>query len=221
MTEVTAVVGRPRGRGRPARLSAEQIVTAAVAVLDAEPGADLTIKRIADAVGAAPMALYRYFPDRDALFQACADHVIGLMERTELADGPWPERVRAWMLAGHERLQAYPQLLPYMLSTEQPAWLASLVRFTDLLAPLRLSPADFALAATLISSTVISHAIYTSRRLPVEQTTAVLRAALADRPTEDRDLVAPVLPHLPDAFARLHDTVLDQTIATVSTLAQA
>src|SRR5260221_8286544 len=58
-----------RGRGRPSRLSREQIIVAAAELVAREPGTSLTIKRVAEAVGAAPMALYRYFPDRDDLLQ--------------------------------------------------------------------------------------------------------------------------------------------------------
>ncbi len=87
MTQVAIGPDR-RGRGRPPRLSRERIVEGAVEVLLAEPAVSLTIKRVADAVGAAPMALYRYFPDRDALLQATADHVLEAMERAPIADGP-------------------------------------------------------------------------------------------------------------------------------------
>lgn len=121
MTQVATGPDR-RGRGRPPRLSRERIVEGAVEVLLAEPAVSLTIKRVADAVGAAPMALYRYFPDRDALLQATADHVLEAMERAPIADGPWPDRLRAWMRAGQANLRPYPQLMPYMTTTRHPAW---------------------------------------------------------------------------------------------------
>ena len=207
-----------RGRGRPARLSAERIVEAAVELLRREPDAAVTVKRVADAVGAAPMALYRYFPDREALMQAAADHVMATMARVTLADGPWQERLRGWMRGGHESLLPYPQLLPYMVSTQQPAWLPALVRLADLLGPLGLGADDLALAAVLISSTIVGHAVYESRRRSAEQTTAVLQRALQERPAAEKDVVGPLIPGLPAAYARLHDTVLDQTIATLEGL---
>ena len=212
---------RGRGRGRPARLSAEQITLATVELLRHEPDAAVTVKRVADAVGAAPMALYRYFPDREALLQAAADHVVATMARITLDDGPWQQRLSAWMRAAHERLLPYPQLLPYMVSTQQPAWLPALMRCSELLAPLDLDKDDLALAAVLIGSTMIGHAVYESRRQSAEQTTAVLYRALEDRPAAEQDALRPLVAGLPAAYARLHDTVLSRTIATVEGLAQA
>jgi TetR/AcrR family transcriptional regulator, tetracycline repressor protein len=209
-----------RGRGRPARLSAEQITLATVELLQQEPNAAVTVKRVADAVGAAPMALYRYFPDREALLQAAADHVVATMARITLDDGPWQQRLSTWMRAAHERLLPYPQLLPYMVSTQQPAWLPMLLRCSELLAPLELGEDDLALAAVLIGSSIIGHAVYESRRRSAEQTTAVLYRALEDRPAAEQDAIRPLVDGLPAAYARLHDTVLGQTIATVEALAQ-
>jgi AcrR family transcriptional regulator len=207
-----------RGRGRPARLSAEQIAEAAVDVLKLEPMVPLTIKRVAEAVGAAPMALYRYFPDRDTLLQAAADHVLATTEGISVPDGPWQQRLRAWMRASQERLALYPQLLPYLVSTQQPAWLPALVRLTDLLDPLGLGAEDLALAVTLISSTVIGYAAYESRRPPAEDAVDRLERALQTRPAAEGEAVLPLLSRLPAAYDRLHDTVIEQTITTLENL---
>ena len=58
--------GAPR-RGRPPRVTREQIVLAATAVLREEPDGQLTMARVAERVGVSPMALYRHFKDRDEL----------------------------------------------------------------------------------------------------------------------------------------------------------
>lgn len=209
--------GARRGRGRPARLSPEQIVAAAVALLEHDPDAPLTIKQVADAVGAAPMALYRYFPDREALMQAAADHVIVRIPRITLPDGPWQDQLRAYMRGAQERLRPYRQLLPYMTASEQPAWLPLLIRMADLLAPVGLDDENFALSATLISATIIGHAGYENHGRLAQQT-AALQDALASRTESERAAVGRVLPLLPAANARLHDTLVNQTIATIASL---
>lgn len=214
----TTTSGAPRGRGRPARLSPEQIVAAAIALLEGDPDAPLTIKQVADAVGAAPMALYRYFPDREALMRAAADQVIVRMPRLALPDGTWQDRLRAYMRGAQDRLRPYRQLLPYMTASEQPPWLPALIRMSDLLAPVRLDDESFALAATLISATIIGYAAYEDHGR-VAQQTAVLQDALASRTEAERAAVGRVLPLLPAAHARLHDTLVTQTIATIATLA--
>jgi TetR/AcrR family transcriptional regulator, tetracycline repressor protein len=210
-----------RGRGRPARLSYEQIVEAAVGVLMREPLVSLTVKRLAEAVGSTPMALYHYFPDRDTLLQAAADHVLATTEHIPLVDGDWQERLRAWMHGCQDRLQPYPQLLPYMISTQQPAWLPALVVLSELLEPVGLDARDLALAATLISSTVIGYAVYASHRPPAEDAVRRLTSALRDRPAAEADVVLPLLAELPGAYDRLYETVIDQTIAAIEDLASA
>jgi len=216
MTQVATGSGR-RGRGRPPRLSQERIVEGAVGVLLAEPAVSLTIKRVADVVGAAPMALYRYFPDRDALLQATADHVLEAMRRDPIPEGPWPDRLRAWMRAGQANLRPYPQLMPYMTTTRHPAWIPGLTRLREILTPAGLSAEDLALAVTLISSTMIGHAVYEGYRRPDEEMTALLDDIPAPDPTADA--LRPLLADLPAAHARLFDTIVDQTVTTVERLA--
>ncbi|MFC7564502.1 TetR/AcrR family transcriptional regulator [Actinomadura namibiensis] len=60
-------------------MSRDEIIDAAVALVYEDPRRPLTIKRVAAAVESAPMALYRYFPDRDDLLQAVADRVVAGM----------------------------------------------------------------------------------------------------------------------------------------------
>ncbi|MFJ9247217.1 TetR/AcrR family transcriptional regulator [Streptomyces sp. NPDC101776] len=216
VTRVATVPGR-RGRGRPPRLSRERIVEGAVEVLLAEPNVSLTIKRVADVVGAAPMALYRYFPDRDALLQATADHVLEAMRRDPIPDGPWPDRLRAWMRAGQANFRPYPQLMPYMTTTRHPAWIPGLTRLREILTPAGLSDEDLALAVALISSTMLGHAVYEGYRRPDEEMTALLDDTPADDPRAEA--LRPLLTGLPAAHARLHDTILDQTVTTVERLA--
>ncbi|MFE9605940.1 TetR/AcrR family transcriptional regulator [Streptomyces hokutonensis] len=216
MAQVATGSGR-RGRGRPPRLSRERIVEGAVEVLLAEPAVSLTIKRVADVVGAAPMALYRYFPDRDALLQAAADHVLEAMRRDPIPEGPWPDRLRAWMRAGQANLRPYPQLMPYMTTTRHPAWTPGLTRLREILLPAGLSAEDLALAVTLISSTLLGNAVYEGYRRPDDEMTALLDDAPAPDPTTDA--LRPLLADLPAAHARLFDTILDQTVTTVERLA--
>jgi TetR/AcrR family tetracycline transcriptional repressor len=208
-----------RGRGRPPRFSHEQIIVAAVRLLEREPSTELTIKRVAEAVGSAPMALYRYFPDRDTLLQAVADRVIADIEPSTPTGGTWQEQVRCWMRRSRERLRPYSQLLPYMAATQQPVGLRALARLAAVLRPLGLSEDNLTLAVVLIGSNTIGYASYETNRSPAEQVVAMMRQELAFRPEEERESVEPLLPHLPSAYARLYEVVLDQTIASIEALA--
>lgn len=208
-----------RGRGRPARLSREQIVDASVALVYADPATPLTIKRVAAAVGSAPMALYRYFPDRDDLLHAVADRVAADMRYEPPRGSTWQEQLRAWMLMSMEVLQPYPQLLPYIASTREPSWLPSFVVLVDVLEPLGLDDAELALAIALISTTVVGHTTLAAQRKPIAELAATLTGALQGVDPPHRDRVAPVIAHLPDAMEGLYDTVVANTVAAVEAMA--
>ncbi|WTW99560.1 TetR/AcrR family transcriptional regulator [Streptomycetaceae bacterium NBC_01309] len=210
--------GAARGRGRPARFSREQIIEAAVALVYADPGTPLTIKRVAEAVGSAPMALYRYFPDRDDLLHAVADRVATDIEYDPPKGATWQDKVRAWMVMSMEHLCPYPQLLPYIASTRQPAWLPSFILLTDLLSPLDLDDEDMALAISLVGTTVVGQAILATQRAPADEMAPVMREALRDAAPEHRARVEPVIDRLPEAMERLYGLVIDNTIAALEEL---
>ncbi|TWF80772.1 TetR family transcriptional regulator [Pseudonocardia hierapolitana] len=70
----------PAGRGRPLRrgrglLDRQAIVAAALAVARTEGLPAVTMRRIADELGCAPMSLYRHVADRDALVLEMLDVV--------------------------------------------------------------------------------------------------------------------------------------------------
>jgi AcrR family transcriptional regulator len=52
---------------------AERIASAAQRLLDRGGSEAVTMRRVAKAVGITPMAIYRHYPDRDALLNALAD----------------------------------------------------------------------------------------------------------------------------------------------------
>lgn len=207
-----------RGRGRPARFSREQIIEAAVALVYADPGTPLTIKRVSEAVGSAPMALYRYFPDRDDLLHAVADRIATDMTFRPPQGATWQDKLREWMLTSLEHLCPYPQLLPYIASTRQPAWLPSFIMLTDLLSPLELNDDDMALAISLVGTTVVGQAILATQRAPADEMAPVMRQALRDAAPEHRARVEPVIDRLPQAMERLYPLVIDNTIAALEAL---
>ncbi|MGW0664128.1 TetR/AcrR family transcriptional regulator [Streptodolium elevatio] len=207
-----------RGRGRPARLSRDQIVDAAVALVYEDPATPLTIKRVAEAADSAPMALYRYFPDRDDLLHAVADRVATGMSFEPPVGASWREQLRNWMTMSMEYLRPYPQLLPYIASTRQPAWLPSFVLLTEMLEPLSLGEQDLALAITLIGTTIVGQATLASKRRPMSDMLPTLRQALDKASADEQVRVAPILDALPAAFGRLDDVVIESTIAAVEAL---
>jgi len=75
MTDTTS----QRARWRRNSLTEEEILDAAEIVAN-DGDAALTMRAVADALGASPMALYRYFATKDELVDALLDRVLGRME---------------------------------------------------------------------------------------------------------------------------------------------
>lgn len=53
--------------------TAHRIATSACKLLESEGAEAVTMRRVAEAVGITPMAIYRHYPDRSALLNALAD----------------------------------------------------------------------------------------------------------------------------------------------------
>lgn len=70
----------PRPPGRPARLSREQIVDRAAALVRERGVEALTMRAMADALDATPMAIYHHVSGRDELVHLVVDRVIASIE---------------------------------------------------------------------------------------------------------------------------------------------
>lgn len=124
-----AAKGPARRRpGRPARISRESVVAAAVALAESEGAAQVTIARVAAAVGATPMALYRYIPNRAALLDEVGDALIDQMDFELPAGTSWQERIEAWMDSARAHFVARPNAMSLLGSSKRssPAWMRAL-----------------------------------------------------------------------------------------------
>lgn len=99
----------PRRRGRRPRrqLTEAGIVTAAVAIADADGLAAVSIRRLAGELDVPHMSIYGYFSSKDELLAAMADDVIGEILVPEPLPGPWREALISiavkhyWSFANH------------------------------------------------------------------------------------------------------------------------
>jgi len=82
-----------RRRGRPAKLSREAIVAAALALLDREGAQALTMRRVGGELGVEAMSLYRHVADRAALLEGLADQLASEVERRP-RDEDWADALR-------------------------------------------------------------------------------------------------------------------------------
>jgi TetR/AcrR family transcriptional regulator, tetracycline repressor protein len=93
---------RPR-YGRPQRLTRDQVATTARRIAAREGVEQLTMRRLAAALGVMPNALYTYFPDKAAILDAVLDDLLGDLRR--------PRRNLTWRQALVSLMSSYRRLL--------------------------------------------------------------------------------------------------------------
>ncbi len=77
-----AQLGEPRGgRGPRQRLTVDEIVDAAIALADDDGIDAISMRKVADRVGIAPMSLYTYVDSKAALIDLMMDRVLGEVPR--------------------------------------------------------------------------------------------------------------------------------------------
>lgn len=76
-------------------MTVDQVVQAAIGIADEQGLGQLTIRTVAAALGAAPMAIYTYVPGKAELLDPTLDAVYQQMPRTELTGMSWRDKVSA------------------------------------------------------------------------------------------------------------------------------
>jgi TetR/AcrR family tetracycline transcriptional repressor len=141
----------PAGRGRrgPRRaLTEDEILDAALSLLDSGGANAATVRGIAAKVGVAPNAVYTYFPDKAAVVMALVERLLGQVDHGVFADRsqPWRQRVEALALELRQQLTAHPGAVSLMIGERMdgPHALALNERLLELLADAGLNPTDAA-----------------------------------------------------------------------------
>jgi AcrR family transcriptional regulator len=75
-------------------LSSELIVRTALELMEAKGTDAFSLRGVAAELGVGPMALYTYFRNKDELYDAVRDHLMGLLPAVPV-DAAWPDQVRA------------------------------------------------------------------------------------------------------------------------------
>ena len=144
-----------RRRPGPRRaLSEDEILDAAMSLLD-DGGPDAaSVRGIAARVGVAPNAVYTYFPDKAAVVGALVERLLGEVDHDVFADRerPWRERVEALALELRARLSAHPGAVGLMIGVpmDGPSALAINERLLELLADAGLDSTEAARASYLL-----------------------------------------------------------------------
>jgi AcrR family transcriptional regulator len=90
-----------------ARLTRERVLRAAVELADRGGLEGLTMRRLADELGAGAMSLYHYVPNKEELLDGMVDLVIGEIE-PPATDGDWKTEMRRRAVSMREALLRHP-----------------------------------------------------------------------------------------------------------------
>lgn len=85
----------PPRRGPRPGLSVDAVVEAAIRLADAAGLDAVTMRRVAQQLGVAPMTLYTYVPGKAELLELMLDAAYAAMSRADTSGRPWRERVAA------------------------------------------------------------------------------------------------------------------------------
>jgi TetR/AcrR family tetracycline transcriptional repressor len=110
-----AAAGRP---GRPALLSRDLVIGAALRMVDERGMEGLTMRRLGTELGVDPMAIYHHVPDKAALFDGIVERVLASVVLPP-PTGEWTDDLRATARAVRRTVLAHPHAIP-LLGTRPP-----------------------------------------------------------------------------------------------------
>ena len=102
---------------RPRSLTPAQLATAALAVIDREGLAGLSMRAVAQEIGMSTMGLYRYVDDRGELEQLVIERVLSTVDTTPPVTGrPWYERIEIMVERVRGVVGAHPWIVPLLIA---------------------------------------------------------------------------------------------------------
>lgn len=101
---------------RPRTLTDLSIATAALAVIDRDGLASLSMRTVAGELGIGTMSLYRYIEDREALEKLVVDLVLGAVDPKLPAQMPWRKRIMLLAARIRSAVGAHPAIVPLFMA---------------------------------------------------------------------------------------------------------
>jgi AcrR family transcriptional regulator len=123
---------------RPRSLTPEQIAAAALAVLDRDGPGGLTMRAVAQQLGASAMGLYRYVSDRQELEGLVVELVLGTVDPAPPAGGTWRERTAVMVDRIRVAVGAHPAVIPLTMTHRHSS--PALLRWSETVAGILTEP---------------------------------------------------------------------------------
>ncbi len=99
-------------------LTEDRIVRAAATLIERHGLAAVSMRRVATDLGVAPMSLYNHVPNKAALLDAVAEHIIAGLRYTDDPTADWQDRGRALARAFRAMAQDHPQGMAVVMSRQ-------------------------------------------------------------------------------------------------------
>ncbi len=124
-TTQTRPPGTPLPPGRPAALTREQVLVAALEIIDQDGVEALTMRRLGQALDRNPMGIYRHAADKDALLDGVVEHIFselvvsrepGRDPESGHHDGDWEAALRHTAHAFRQIALAHPNAVPLLVT---------------------------------------------------------------------------------------------------------
>jgi TetR/AcrR family transcriptional regulator, tetracycline repressor protein len=199
---VNAIATTTPGAGRRRRsrrtLDHDEILDAALDLLDAGGIEATSVRGIAAKVGVAPNAVYTYYPDKAAVLAALSDRILGDVDHDVFADRsqPWRARLESVALELRQRLAAHPSAVPLMIraTLDGPHARALNEQLVAVFIDVGLDPDDAARATYLMNAYVFgSLALQASgAREPLPRHLDAAQTSASGRESPDTPPVIPV-----------------------------
>ena len=195
--------------GRPAALNRDRIVQAAAALVGEHGAEALTARRLGEALGCDPTAIYRHFADLSEVQREVGDHFLAAVKVAARVDEPWDSTVRR--ICVHLRAVQLRQPRVAALVHSAPTLLVNEVRITDALlrelerggfGPAAAAAAYHALIELTVGSAAIDAAL-------AAQPVLVRKRAYRSWRQHYAGLDAEQYPHAVAAAAHLYDGTAD------------
>jgi len=158
-----ARVGRPKkvpgAAGRPPRLSRKMVLDKAMELLQEGSVEDFTMARVAGSLDTVSMALYNYFPSRQALLAAVADHICMRFKMPpRKRNQTWQHTLRQWLWTFKKHSDEYPIILKVMGidGKSSPGWLRVTLTVSRTLYELGFRDRELALHSWMFCSMAIA-----------------------------------------------------------------
>lgn len=187
-----------RGRGRPAKLSREQIVNCALKMIQRSPGQKITMTGVARALNTAPMSLYTHVHHRDDLMDGIAERVMGQLQLSLDSSADWQTQVRDWLNHCYQHLSRYPQIVELLTQSDHipPSWLRVHSPLIQTLKNAGLRGAELANASQWVAHQLIGALVLGFARRRNRNAREELDSPLTELDEAQRAIFADITPYL-------------------------